>query len=314
MRNEERNVAGIVTSVRSSTGIAHWDLTVLNDASTDKTLSKLEEYEIATIHGAELPDGWLGKNWACWQLAKGTQGDFLVFLDADVRITSEAISSSIALMNTLKWDFISPYPRQIAKTFLERIIQPLLQWSWLASVPLRLAQRLGISSMTIANGQFFIVKRSAYMAIGGHEAIKAEVLDDLRLARALIEAGFRGGVAEGSSVAECRMYENATDLVDGYTKSLWNAFGGIFGTILTIGILLTTQVAPILLGIAGNIYGWIAFLIVSLSHAIAALRTRSAPANIFLHPLAAIFLIALIIESMRRKKFGTLIWRERYLP
>jgi len=137
-------------------------------------------------------------------------------------------------MKSLQWEFVSPYPRQIAKTWIERLIQPLLQWSWLSSVPLRLAQRFRISSMTIANGQFFIVKRSAYEKVGGHASIKGEVLDDLRLARLLINHGFSGGVAEGSQVAECRMYETTSSLVQGYTKSLWNAFGGFLARFLQL--------------------------------------------------------------------------------
>jgi hypothetical protein len=216
-------------------------------------------------------------------------------------------------MNELEWDFISPYPRQIARSFLEHLFQPLLQWSWMASVPLRLAEALQINSMTIANGQFFIVRRDAYFDIGGHKAIRAEVLDDLRLARTLVSGGFRGGVAEASSIAQCRMYESAKDLVNGYTKSLWTAFGGLFGTLFAVLLLVTTQIIPFLLGISGYVIGWLAYGITALSHGIAAARTKSSPANIFLHPLSALLLISLIIESIRRKSVGKLVWRERYL-
>ena len=205
MRNEESNVDGVVTSIQASRNLALWSLTALDDSCSDATLQKLEKNGVTALHGTELPEGWLGKNWACWQLAQETDGEYLVFLDADVRIAPDAIASSITLMKKLEWDFISPYPRQVARTFLERIFQPLLQWSWLASVPLRLAERLGISSMTIANGQFLIIKRSAYEAIGGHKTIRGQVLDDLRITRALIDSGFRGGVADASEVASCRM-------------------------------------------------------------------------------------------------------------
>lgn len=311
MRNEERNVEGLVASIQASGGLAHYDFLVLDDSSTDQTSKLLREHAIRTIAGAPLPQGWLGKPWACHQLAHQSGGIYIVFVDADVRITSHAIASAIDYMNELEWDFISPHPRQIAVTFLERLFQPLLQWSWLASVPLRIAERFGIPSMTIANGQFFIVKRTAYEAIGGHAAIKNEVLDDLQLARTLVRGGFTGGVAEASALAQTRMYNSATELVNGYTKSLWTAFGGYFGTLFTVALLGATQILPFVLGVSGYTYGWIAYFITAISHGIAAIRTKSAPANIFAHPLSAFLLIVLIIESFRRKFTGRLVWRDR---
>lgn len=312
MRNEEKNVEALVASIQRSQGMGNWDFTVLNDSSTDRTAEILSASSGTVINGAPLPKGWLGKNWACQQLAEGSKGEYLVFVDADVRLHPCAVSSGIAAMNRWGWDFISPYPQQIALTFFERIFQPLLQWSWLASVPLRLAERLRISSMTIANGQFFIVKRAAYLAVGGHEAIRHEVLDDLRLARTLVDGGFKGGVAEGSAVARTRMYSSARELIDGYSKSLWTAFGGFIGTLITVLLLIATQILPLALGIAGVSAGWIAYFITAASHGIAAVRTRSSMANIFLHPLSTILLILLIGESIRRKATGKLVWRERY--
>ncbi|MEN9324537.1 MAG: hypothetical protein RL414_291 [Actinomycetota bacterium] len=311
MRNEIANVDDLVSSIQASRGLTHWDFRVLDDASTDGTGEALATKYLTLVDHTPLPEGWLGKNWACNQLALSTEADYLVFVDADVRLHPDAIASSLALMDSLQWDFISPYPRQIAITFLERLIQPLLQWSWMSSVPLRLAEKLGITSMTIANGQFLIVKRSAYTAIGGHEAIKGEVLDDLRLARTLVADGYRGGVADGSAVASCRMYESGKDLVNGYTKSLWKAFGGFFGTVVTVALLLATHILPLLLGCAGYALGWISFMLVAFSHGAAALKTKSAPTNVFVHPISILVLLALIVESIRRKVRGELVWRGR---
>lgn len=311
MRNEERNVDGLVSSIQASTGLAHWEFLVLNDASVDSTQVLLDEHNVKTLKGKPLPPDWLGKPWACAQLAESASGRYLVFVDADVRLNKHAISSAIEYMNHLGWDFMSPHPRQIAITFLERLFQPLLQWSWLASVPLRVAERFGVPSMTIANGQFFIVKKTAYEAIGGHASIRKEVLDDLQLARSLIRGGFKGGVAEASELAQTRMYNSARELVDGYTKSLWTAFGGFAGTLLTVTLLVTTQIAPFALGIAGYSIGWFAYFLSAASHAIAAFRTKSTPSNIFLHPLSTFLLIVLIIESFRRKYTGRLVWRDR---
>jgi cellulose synthase/poly-beta-1,6-N-acetylglucosamine synthase-like glycosyltransferase len=313
MRNEARNVGGIVSSVLAQEHLPNRTVTVLDDQSSDATRTLLSEYEpaISVLHGSTPPSGWLGKIYACSTLAESVDSDYLVFLDADVRLHPRAIAASIAAMERWGWDFASPYPRELARGFLERLIQPLLQWSWLASVPLRIAERLHQPSMVIANGQFMIITRNAYREIGGHASVKGEVLDDLELARALVRGGFRGGVAEASQIAECRMYQSAGELIDGYTKSLWRAFGGIVGTFVAVALLVLTGVFPIAGALTGAPWGWIAFLLVFLARALSAARTGSNPAIGFLHPVATVALLYLIALSWIRKSRGTLHWRGR---
>ena len=304
MRDEEENVEGSLKSTLNSELLEASSVYVLDDGSTDQTGKLISEFKVNKLTGTELPAGWLGKVWACHNLSKAGSGKYLVFLDADVRLHPYAIASAITRMNKFGWDFISPYPRQIAGSFLEKLIQPLLQWSWLASVPLRLAEKFPNRSMTIANGQFFIVKRSAYEEAGGHAAIPGEVLDDLELARLLISKGFKGGVADGSAVASCRMYKTNSQLIDGYTKSLWKAFGGQFGTIVAIILLFFTGISPYL-GIGAPA------TFIFLSRFLAAIKTRSNPAYAFLHPISIVILLYLITLSSIRKSRGTLIWRGR---
>jgi glycosyltransferase involved in cell wall biosynthesis len=304
MRNESRNVKEVLDSVMKSKGLLNFNIYALDDNSFDDTGELISKFPVHKLSGRTLPEGWLGKNFACQQLSLAGDGQYLVFLDADVRITENAVSSSIKKMQDLNWDFISPYPRQLSGSFIENLIQPLLQWSWLASVPLRLAERFPNRSMTIANGQFFIVKRSAYESIGRHETIKSQVLDDLELARALIAKGFKGAVADGSKVAKCRMYQNGSELVSGYTKSLWKAFGGILGTFTAVGLLVGTGVLPLL---AFNS----AYLLIVFSRVIVALKVKSNPIYALLHPLSILLLCYLLALSIVKKQRGTLQWRGR---
>jgi cellulose synthase/poly-beta-1,6-N-acetylglucosamine synthase-like glycosyltransferase len=306
MRDEEENVEACLKSVLNSELLEASQVYVLDDGSSDLTGQLISEFKVNKLTGTPLPSGWLGKVWACHNLAQNGSGKYLVFMDADVRLHPYAIASSITRMNKFGWDFISPYPRQIAGSFLEKLIQPLLQWSWLASVPLRLAEKFPNRSMTIANGQFFIVKRSAYEKSGGHAAIAGEVLDDLELARLLVSHGFRGGVADGSAVASCRMYKSNAQLIDGYTKSLWKAFGGQLGTVVAILLLFFTGISPYLgIGAPASF--------IFLSRVLAAIKTRSNPAYAFLHPISIVLLIYLITLSSIRKSRGTLTWRGREL-
>ena len=210
MRNEEENVSGCINSIISQAGLKDCEIITLNDHSEDATATLLATFpNIKNLTGKSLPDGWLGKSWACQQLADASTGEYLVFIDADVRLSDNAIASAISKME--KWDFISAYPKQIAVGFIQRLFQPLLQWSWLASVPLFLSQKYGVKSMAVANGQFLVIKKSAYFKSGGHESIKSEVLDDIMLARQLLASGFAGGVAEASQAAICQMYKTSAE-------------------------------------------------------------------------------------------------------
>ena len=306
MRNEERNVEACLTSVLAATKLENFKVYVLDDASTDHTADLIKQFPVTFLKGSELPDEWLGKNWACSQLASSSNGEYLVFIDADVRLKPTAICAAITKMNCLGWDFISPYPKQLAGTLFEKLFQPLLQWSWIASVPLRLAEKFPNRAMTIANGQFFIVKRSAYQKIDGHWKVKDEVIEDLELARALVTSGARGGVADGSLIAQCRMYQSREELISGYTKSLWKAFGSGTGAIIAAFLFFEVGISPILTSS-------LCLALILLSRFIAALRTGSNPLYGLLHPISILILLYLMALSWYRKYRGELRWRGRVI-
>ena len=312
MRNEEKHVKDVLNSVSASEHLSDFEIIVLDDRSTDDTAIEIAKFpQIHSYFGIELPDGWLGKNFACHQMVTHSTGEYLVFIDADVRLSTGGISAAISDINRFGWDFISPYPQQLAETFFERLIQPLLQWSWLSSVPLRFAEKSRFPSMVIANGQFFIVRREAYIKAGGHKAIRHEVLDDLELARLLVKHGHVGGVAEGSDVVSCRMYTNRDELFAGYTKSLWRAFGSPFGAIAISVYLFVTGVLPLCLALSGFQQAWFGYFAIVFSRIVSDIRTKSRSNSALLHPLAIVTLIYLIARSWRLKLKGQLVWRGR---
>ena len=319
MRNEAENVHASLASALGTTNIPRLTVTVLNDGSTDATGELLEhesDARLRTLAGVDLPDGWLGKPHACHQLScskEARQAKYLVFLDADTRLTPSAISAAIATMDRLKWDFISPHPRELAASPLTRLIQPLMQWSWLCSVPIRLGIWLRLPSMAIANGQFIIVQSSAYFAAGGHTLVQREVIEDLELARALIRKGYKGGVAIASDIAECLMYSTDNEMRMGYRKSLWRAFGSGAGALFAIALLASTQILPLALALSGYTVGWALFAVAALTHVLAAMKVKSSPVNTFAHPFAIAVLIYMIIDSLKAKRRGTLVWKDRTL-
>ena len=151
----------------------------------------------------------------------------LVFVDADVRLAPHALAAAVGAAAPLAASTSSrPTRGSWPATLGERLVQPLLQWSWLthaaaAAWPSARAR----PSLRAANGQFLAVDAAAYRRAGGHAAVRGEVLDDVALLRAVKRAGGRGGVVDGTHLATCRMYEGWPELREGYTKSLWSAFG-----------------------------------------------------------------------------------------
>ena len=312
MRNEESNVTGCLDSVFNQKGLMDFEVIALDDHSTDETANKLKNYpNLKLLNGTTLPVGWLGKIWACHQLSQAASGEILVFLDADVRLTENAVASAITKMHG--WNFISPYPKQLSIGFPERIFQPLLHWSWLSSVPLIISQKFGIKSMSVANGQFFVVERESYEVCGGHEKIKSEVLDDLALSKSLLDYGFKGGVAEGSQVSSCTMYTSFNHLIKGYQKSLWDAFGGVAGSIFVSILLLTTGVLTFFAALAGSKLAAISFLLIYLSRIISSIRSGQTPVTAIAHPIAVMIFIYINIYSWIGKVSGTLTWRDRVI-
>jgi glycosyltransferase involved in cell wall biosynthesis len=314
VRNEEGNIADLVLSLQAQQFLNKPEIIFINDSSTDDTADKLQEAQdsgaqIKVINAPELPDSWLGKPWALQQGYLQAKGEIVVTLDADVRLTSTAIAQALGMLGDRS--FISPYPRQIARTFSERLIQPLLQWSWMSTVPLRIAEKSARTSLVVANGQFFMVRKSALDQIGGFNAIAAEVLDDMELARALIKSGALGGVADGSTLAQTRMYKNFFEIKAGYGKSLWKAFGSQSGSAAAIAFLFITGIAPVIAWFAGHPLGFFAYQFIVITRALSAARSRGRILDSILHPVSCAVLIYLIIYSWRAR--GVVAWKGRTL-
>jgi glycosyltransferase involved in cell wall biosynthesis len=316
VRNESENIANLVKTLKAQTDIDDIEYIFVNDSSTDNTKEQIlretsGDPRFLLVDAPPLQDGWLGKPWAMQQGYLKSRESTLICLDADVRLSTNAIAQGIELLQKSKLDFISPYPRQIAITLAERLIQPLLQWSWQSTVPLRIAEKLSIPSMAVANGQFFIIQRSALEKIGGFTSIASQVIDDVELARSLIRSGAHGSVVDGSNLAVTRMYSSFNELRQGYGKSLWKGFGGKLGAIFVIIFLALTGMAPLILGLTSHPLGWIAFFIVTLSRALSAIKARGRIADSFLHPLSTALLIYLIIYSWKSR--GLVQWKGRTL-
>lgn len=295
------------------------EVVVLDDGSTDATAALVLEVAAADprvrlVRGAPLPAGWLGKPWACAQLAETADlgSSVLVFLDADVTVDPVGLAATVALLRDAGLDLVSPYPRQETGSAAERLVQPLLQWSWLTTLPLALAERSPRPSLAAANGQLLAVDAAAYRRAGGHAASPSAVLEDLALVRAVKAAGGRGGVADGTRVASCRMYEDWPTLRAGYTKSLWSAFGSPVGAGVVMAGLVLTYVLPPAAALRGSRVGAVGYAAAVAGRVLVARRTASrAFPDPLAHPVSVLALVALTAESFRGRREGTLAWKGR---
>jgi len=316
LRNEATNVAELIDSLRAQKNLAHVEYLLLDDNSEDQTLTLLHQHtsglsNFHILNGSALPQGWIGKTWALQQLFEKATGEIIVSLDADVRLVPDAISAAVTLLKETQLDFLSPYPSQLAHSWSERLIQPLLQWSWMSTVILRIAEKSSISSMVVANGQFFVVRRAALAQVGGYEGVRNKVLDDVELARALVKQGSHGCVANGASIASTRMYKSWGEIQSGYGKSLHAAFGSVFGSAIAITFLFLTGIAPLIAGITGSYLAWYAYAAVTLTRAMSAIKVGKTGIDAFLHPISSALLIYLIIYSWMMR--GQVQWKGRTL-
>ena len=259
VRNEAARVGACLTALLAQEGVPDLEILVLDDDSDDNTAAVVRalagaDRRVRLLTGRPLTGGWLGKPHACAQLADAATGTVLVFVDADVVLEPDAVTRTVALLRESSLDLVCPYPRQVAETAGERLVQPLLQWSWLSFLPLRLAENSPSPSMAAANGQLLACDSSAYVRVGGHAAVRDAVLEDLALARTFKAGGRRAGWPTVTILATCRMYESWNELEAGYTKSLWSAFGspgGAAGVLILLSALYVVPPVAAVLGRAG---------------------------------------------------------------
>jgi Glycosyl transferase family 21 len=269
---------------------------------------------VRVLRGAAPPVGFPGKPHACAQLAAAARGSVLVFVDADVVLAPHAVAAAVTLLRDAGLDLLSPWPRQVANGAAARLVQPLLQWSWMVSLPLRRAERSPRPALCAANGQFLVVDAAALDRAGGFGAVAGEVLDDLAVARAVKRAGGRVGVADGSALASCRMYDGWADLRAGYRKSLWAAFGPAPASATVAVTLALAYVVPPLAALRGSRAGLVGYAAAVLSRALAAARTggRAWP-DALAHPVSVAVLLGLLGSSWRGHRRGELTWKGRVL-
>lgn len=203
-----------------------YEILVLDDQSSDKTLEQIQQLarqfpQIHVLQGdSPPPPDWNGKSYACHRLAQQATGDWLLFTDADTVHSAHSIRLGMAQALHLNVDLLSAMPRQITKSWSEHLLVSfIMDFLPLVAVDLRAIWR-GEGSNAIANGQYILIRKSAYVMMGGHSAIARALVDDFALATHFVQAKRPIAVVNGVSLLACRMYNNANDVWRGFSKNI----------------------------------------------------------------------------------------------
>lgn len=224
-RNEESNIS---TSLESIAAQSYKNIEVYagNDNSTDNTpeiIDKFAEF-YAFIHKKNippLPEGWKGKTHALNTLSSSAKGEFILFIDADVKLEKDAVSSAYAYMEETGADVISVFPDQLMSGFGEKIIVPLLNFFLLTLLPLKQVYRSNKASLSAGIGQFMMFRRSAYEKIGEHQSVHDKIAEDLELIRLVKKNNLKVLTMLNGDLISCRMYSNFKEAFYGFSKNFY---------------------------------------------------------------------------------------------
>jgi len=247
-RNEERNIENLLSDLMNQT-FSNLEILVYDDLSEDGTAALVEGFthrdkRIRLIRGANLPEDWLGKNHACHRLAVEARGHYFLFIDADVRLHPNAISSALSFIETHNLQALSIFPTQIMLSPGERALVPLMLWVLLTLLPLRLVEKSRFSSLAAANGQFFLHEAAQYRKYRWHERYRMHRVEDVAIARGLKKEGLRIATLLGNRLVSCRMYTGYIDALQGFSKNFPFFFGNnkvlmdVFIVVSTFGWIL----------------------------------------------------------------------------
>jgi chlorobactene glucosyltransferase len=339
-RNEARNILRCLESINTQT-YPNLELIVVDDRSTDATPQILDEFlavskqesdqgkspSLKIVRGGELPKGWAGKPHALTQGYSRAEGEWLCFIDADTFAGPDLLASTYQAAVALQADLLTLLTYQELSSFWEKVILPLVFTALSVGFP---AKRVNDPEHpdAIANGQFILIRRSVYDAVGGHRAVRDEIAEDKALAILVKGDGFRLVLGDGRTLARTRMYTSLPEIWEGWTKNIYLGLQdrlwllAIGAVVALIGALILPLWTILTLLWIANGGGWMAYLAVMeslgvwiflLSYRIHACRAMEiSPGYAFTLPLGAFIFTLMMVSSAYNVLSGKgVTWRGR---
>lgn len=327
-RNEEFNIESCVLSLLAQ-DYHDFQVVVLDDESSDSTWQIMvnlasEDDRMRIIKGKPLPEGWIGKNWACHQLSQAADGELLLFTDADTRHHPTILHAAVSATMAEEADLITAIPHQEVTSWAERLTIPVIFFCMMCFVPLGLAYRLKAPILSATIGQFMMFRKNAYEKIGGHAAIKRNAVDDIALGRNIKSLGLRWHLYDGRDRIRCHMYKDFRQVYEGLSKNLFAVFN--YKLIITLFIWIWLSVvffSPlIVLGLwfIGVHIPSLSLILAAASVAIAGMlwgitywRFGFPRYLTFLYPVSMILIFTIAMSSIILTLTGRTTWKGRTL-
>lgn len=328
-RDEETNIGPCVRSLLAQ-AYPDFEVLVLDDHSNDGTARALADLtteggQLKVLKGSPLPAGWLGKHWACYQLAQVADGELLLFTDADTRHHPYMLCNAVAALLAEDADLLTALPQQEIVSWAEQLLVPIIPWSIFVVLPLGLAHCLRLPVLSVAIGQFMLFRRRAYEQVGGHAAVKGNIVDDIALGRKIKAHGLCWRLVDGSRYIRCRMYHNFQEVYNGLSKNLFAVFNSnvpLFILIwLWLGLVFLEPLLVLTWGvIGGRLPAWplaqLASISVTGSLLLWAITYWRFGFPLYLAPLYPVTILLAILVAMRSMALtltGQATWKGRTL-
>ncbi len=314
-RNEAHTLPILLQNLQK-TGSLISEIIVYNDQSEDETADIVRQRShhdtrIRLIEGHSLPEGWVGKNNACHQLAMAARAKYLLFLDADVKTDHNAIELAVAQMQKKKLTLFSFFPSQQMQSFGEWLLVAQVNVILTSLLPLALINHLPFQIMAAANGQFMMFDADIYHQYRFHEKVRGTPVEDVAIARNIKKSALKMRTALAPAQLTCRMYQGYRDALCGLARSARYFFGGsiIAGWIYAIFSLLgwisvLTSMHP--LWLAGYF-----LLLISMRAFVARASHQSVAKNLLLMPLQQLALLHLLYTASKQTLTKKTIWKGR---
>lgn len=318
-----RNEAAVIgDTVRAMLGQSYdaLELLVLDDNSEDDTGARAVDAakgdaRFRLVNGRSLPPGWLGKNWACHQLAQAARGDLLLFVDADVGWQPTALAALLTMQQQQQADLLTVWPTQQTKTWAERLVVPLMMMVILAYLPILPVHYTPWRIFAAANGQCLLFRRAAYTRSGGHEAVRGQVVEDVALAQRIKAHGLRLRMATGNRQIGCRMYHSWPEVRDGFAKNLLAGHGGSVPFLLASTLFHWLVFLFPWVWLAATGAGW-PLLLAAVGVGVrmgTAVFSRQRPFDALLMPISVLLMTRIAVQSIWWQRTGGATWKGRKL-
>ena len=314
-RNEEENIAALLDDLQVQS-YRKIEIIVFDDQSTDKTADIVlqksnSDKRIKLIRSSALPQGWLGKNYACHNLSKAAVGKYFLFLDADVRIDQHVIGTAVKKLKTSGSSLLSVFPQQIMLSAGEMAVVPLMNYILLTLLVLPLVRYSGFSAISAANGQFMLFDASVYKKILPHKVFKAEKVEDIKIARMLKRQKYKISCLIAQNGIRCRMYHSYAETIQGFSKNMVMFFGNSYIAAFLFWLVTTFGFVPFIY--TGSVNALLIFvtMIMMTRILVSYASGQSTGVNLCLIIPQQINMVIILIRSIHAKLFGELEWKGR---